>query len=164
MFPQTATSISQLFSGYSLAIYIGLGVLNALLIFLASFKFMLVLQQSGYRKKPYINWLSDKQTPYRARLMLLCMLAFLFFLVLNVSFAPVILDNAITSYIGLASYLVFLLLYFKTEKNVNVKIPLNKTKRLVRLSITYILFLQSCILFTILSNIALTLARLRGII
>ena len=146
MFPQSATCIWQLFTGYSLVIHIGLGVFNALLIFLASFKFMLVLQQSGYRKKPYINWLSDKNTPYRARLMLLCMLAFLFFLVLNVSFAPVILDNAVTSYVGLASYLVFLLLYFKTEKNVNVKIPLNKTKRLIRLFITFIVL---CTVLTI---------------
>lgn len=139
MFPQSATSLSQLFSGYSLYIYIGLSLVNALLLFLVSFKFLLVLQQSGYRRKPYFTWLSNKQTPYRSRLMLLCMLAFLFFLVLNASFAPVISNNAVTSYIGFASYTVFLLLYFQSEKSVNAKIPLNKTKRLVRLSITFIL-------------------------
>lgn len=145
MFPQFASSLAQLFSGYSIYIYLGLSALNALLLFLISFKFLLVLQQSGYRRKPYLLWLNDKQTPYKSRLMLLCMLAFLFFCVLNASFAPAISDNGITSYIGFISYAVFLLLYFKSEKSVNAKIPLNKTRRLVRLSITYILI---CVLLT----------------
>ncbi len=143
MFPNDATNFGALFNGYQLYLYLGLSLLNALLLFFASGKFLLSLQQSGYRGKRYFSWLSNKKTPYLSRLMLLCLLGFLFFVILNSSFASVIKNQAVLSYLGFLSYVTFTLLYIKSEKSINAKVPLRKTKRLVRLCITYIILLTA---------------------
>ena len=127
---------------------IGLSVANGVVILFASMKFLLVLQQSGYRGKRYYKWLLSSETPYMSRLMLLCLLGFLFFNVLNMCFWPVIdsalpsdvdvdLSKSIASYLGFLSYGLFIGLYIDSEKNVNAKVPLKRTKRLVRLCITF---------------------------
>jgi UDP-N-acetylmuramoyl-tripeptide--D-alanyl-D-alanine ligase len=142
MFPINASSFSELMAGDQLIIYAIMSVLNALILFFASMKFILVLQQCGYRGKRYFKWLSHKDTPYMSRLMLLCLLGFLFFCVLNMTFEPIpIIGNTNASYIGFASYILFAILYINSEKSVNAKVPLKKTKRLVRLCITYCLLL-----------------------
>ena len=129
MFPNDATNFVELFNGYQLYLYLGLSLLNAVLLFFASFKFLLSLQQSGYRGKRYFSWLSNKKTPYLSRLMLLCLLGFLFFVILNSSFASVIKNQAVLSYLGFLSYVTFTLLYIKSEKSINAKVPLRQTKR-----------------------------------
>lgn len=142
MFPINATSFSQLMTGDQIIIYAVMSVLNALIIFFASMKFILVLQQCGYRGKRFFKWMSHKDTPYMSRLMLLCMLGFLFFCVLNMTFEPIPpVGGTIGSYIGFGSYFLFSLLYINSEKHVNAKVPLKKTKRLVRLCVTYCLLL-----------------------
>lgn len=139
MFPIGIQSITQLFSTTNLLIYAGISVINGLILFFASMKFLLVFQQCGYNGKKYFKWLSNKDTPYLSRLMLLCLLCFLFYCVLSTCFEPLVGDVA-ASYVGFISYLLFSLIYISTERSVNAKVPLRKTKRLVRLSITYILF------------------------
>ena len=70
--------------------------------------------------------------------MLLCLLGFLFFLVLCTTFSSIV-GEKIASYVGFASYLLFIVAYIRTESAVNAKVPLKKTKRLVRLCVTFIL-------------------------
>lgn len=139
MFPLDALKFSELYTGDQLLTYLLISFLNAVIIFFCSMKFILVLQQCNYRGKRYFKWMSHKDTPYMSRLMLLCMLALLFFCVLNMTFVSM-LGNAFASYVGLCSYILFTLMYINTEKNINAKIPLKKTKRLIRLSITYFIF------------------------
>ncbi len=147
MYPLSVENFSQLFTPWQIAVYASVSVLNAVLLFFASMKFILVLQQCGYKGRRYFKWLSNKDTPYLSRLMLLCLLAFLFFCVLNTCFAPLMGrlfetgGKTVGSYIGFGSYILFSVLYINTEKNVNDKVPLKKTKRLVRLCITYCLLL-----------------------
>ncbi|MBR5388702.1 MAG: UDP-N-acetylmuramoyl-tripeptide--D-alanyl-D-alanine ligase [Clostridia bacterium] len=141
MFPIGIDSFSEIFSGASLIVLIGISLINGVLLFLASVKFLLVLQQSGYHGKRYFKWLLSPETPYLSRLMLLCLLGFLFFCVLNTCFSYV--GNLAASYVGFASYLIFVITYIDSEKHVNAKIPIKKTKRLVRLCITYILTLAA---------------------
>ncbi len=129
-------------------IYLGISLINGVLLFFASFKFLLVMQQCGYKGKRYLKWLGNKDTPYLSRLMLLCLLAFLFFCVLNMCFAS-LAGELITSYIGFVSYILFDIIYINTEHSVNAKVPLKKTKRLVRLCITFI-FLISAFTFGLL--------------
>ena len=142
MFPIDIASFSQLFSGYTLWIMITISVLNGVLLFFASMKFLLVLQQSGYKGKRYFKWLLSPETPYLSRLMLLCLLGLLFFCLLNICFFSIFSAN-ITSYIGLLSYCLFTGLYINSESSVNAKVPLKKTKRLVRLCITFVLVLAA---------------------
>ena len=135
-------TFADLFRGEMIAVLIAVSVINGLLLFWASLKFLLVFQQSGYRHKRYFKWLKNPETPYLSRLMLLCLMALLFFCVLNATFGPIVRNDDIAPFIGFASYLLFTFSYIKTEKNVNVKVPLKKTKRLVRLSITYVFLLS----------------------
>lgn len=144
MFPVGIENFSELFSGYTLFIMIGLSVANGFVLFFASLKFLLVMQQSGYHGKRYFKWLASPETPYMSRLMLLCLLGLLFFCLLNTCFLSV-LDATIASYIGFLSYGLFTGLYINSERSVNAKVPLKTTKRLVRLNITFIIVL---ILFT----------------
>lgn len=162
MYPLNVQNFSDLFTGDQIIVYLSLCVLNATLLFFASMKFILVFQQCGYKGRRYFKWLSNKNTPYLSRLMLLCLLAFLFFCVLNMCFAPLMGrlfgddGKTVGSYIGFVSYLLFAILYINTESSVNAKVPLKKTKRLVRLSITYLLLLTviSFIIITLLNFLA----------
>ncbi len=136
MFPINMTSVSDLFSSTQLIIYFGISILNGILLYFCSMKFMLVMQQCGYRGKRYFKWLDNRETPYKSRLMLLSMLGFLFFLVLSMCFSSVTGGTA-SSYVGFAAYFLFIALYINTESHVNAKVPLKKTKRLVRLAVTF---------------------------
>lgn len=144
MFPLLARSLGELFSKGHILLYLGMALSIAILLFFSSMKFLLVLQQSGYRGKRYFKWLKNPQTPYLSRLMLLCMLAFFFFCILAICFKP-IFDNTASSYIGFIAYFLFIGVYINTEQSVNAKVPLKKTKRLVRLAITYVLLLTGII-------------------
>ncbi|MBQ0099069.1 MAG: UDP-N-acetylmuramoyl-tripeptide--D-alanyl-D-alanine ligase, partial [Firmicutes bacterium] len=54
---------------------------------------------------------------------------------------PIITNEYINCYFGFVAYIVFLAVYINTEKSINAKVPLKLTKRLVRLIITYLIFL-----------------------
>lgn len=148
MFPIGITSFSELFSGYTLWVMIGLSVVNGVVLFFASMKFLLALQQSGYRGKRYYKWLLNPETPYLSRLMLLSLLGLLFFCVLNICFFS-ILGETISSYVGFLSYGLFIGLYIDSESSVNAKVPLKRTKRLVRLCVTFCIVLSAATFGTI---------------
>ncbi len=132
----------QTISKENLIIYIILSVCNAFILYFSSLKFLLVLQQSGYHGKRYFKWIASNKKSYLARLMLLSLLALLFFCVLNICFSSVFKLNE-SSFIGFASYLLFSVSYVKTESSVNAKVPLKKTKRLVRLCVSYVIVLMA---------------------
>ncbi len=131
---------SELFSSQNLMIYSLIGVANAVILYFSSLKFLLVLQQSGYHGTRYFKWINSNKKSYLARLMLLSLLALLFFCVLNICFSSVVRVE-ISAFIGFASYILFGVSYINTESAVNAKVPLKKTSRLVRLCITYMLVL-----------------------
>ena len=155
MFPTSVTNFKDLYTTEQIIVYLLFSAVIAILLFFSSMKFLLVFQQCGYRGRRYFKWLSNKNTPYLSRLMLLCLLGFLFFMVLNTCFSP-IAGNDIASYIGFVSFILFTILYINSESSVNAKIPLKKTKRLVRLCITYaiILFAFSFGMITLLNYVS----------
>ena len=140
MFPISVQNFSQLFTSEQLVLYFSMCAINAIVLFYSSIKFILVLQQCGYRGKRYFKWLGNKETPYMSRLMLLVLSSVLFFSVLNMTFAPVV-GETVASHFGFMAYLLFLLVYINSESHVNAKVPLKITKRLVRLCITYFILL-----------------------
>lgn len=131
-------SFEEFFSSASLIKILVISVLSGVLLFFASLKFLLALQQCGYRGKRYFKWLTSPETPYLSRLMLLCLLGLLFFLVLCTNFAPIV-GEEMAAYVGFASFALFTALYIRSESAVNAKVPLKKTKRLVRLCITFVI-------------------------
>ena len=140
MFPIGIKNFAELYSGDQILIYVIISVISATILFMASMKFILVLQQCGYRGRRYHKWLANKDTPYLSRLMLLCLLALLFFCVLNMTFVAMVGEN-FGSYIGFISYVLFSVMYINSEKHVNAKVPLKKTARIVRLCITFAILL-----------------------
>ena len=154
MFPADATTFSEIFSGPYLWIYLGIAVANAILLFFCSLKFLLVHQQGGYYYKRYFKWLKSSETPYMARLILLSLMSTLFFCVLSMCFRSVAGGDA--AFVGFAAYLLFGISYISTEKSVNAKVPLRKTRRLIRLCITYVIVLMAVTfgLITLLNYIA----------
>ena len=113
---------------------------NSLLLLFASAKFLLALQQVGYKGHLYFRWLYSKKNAYRSRLMLLSLLGYMFFMVLGMTFAPLIGDN-LASYVGFIAYIFFMGVYIYTERHINAKIPLKITKRMLRLIVVYVLLL-----------------------
>lgn len=162
MFPLFLENFSDNFSLFWVIFYVVLSILNGILLYVSSLKSVLAFQQSNYKYKRYLSWLNNPDTPYLKRLMLLCLLGFLFFLVLNVCFAPVFtsafgdVGKTVVSYFGLISYFLFTSIYIKSESSINVKVPLKITKRLLRLAITFILFLSlfSFLFITLLNYLA----------
>lgn len=141
MFPVGIESFSQLFSTTQWLFYVIFSLGNGVFLCFASIKFMLVLQQCGYHGKRYFKWVNNRETPYLSRLMLLCLLGILFFCVLSMCFSS-FCGNTIASYVGFVAYFLFVGLYISTENSVNAKVPLRITKRLIRLLITYMIFLS----------------------
>ncbi len=141
MFPLDVGLFSEMLTTPQYLIYFGMALINGVLLFFASVKFLLVMQQCGYKGRRYLKWLSNKDTPYLSRLMLLSLLALLFFCVLNMCFLP-LAGQTLATYVGFVSYGLFAIIYINTEHSVNAKIPLKKTKRLVRLCITQMLLIS----------------------
>lgn len=135
-----ANSFGELFQIKYVAVYLSICLLNSVLLFFSTNKFLLAFQQCGYKEGAYLKWIRGKHNTYVSRLMLLCLMAFLFFCVLSTTFASVVGEVA-ASYIGFVSYILFSIIYINTEHHVNEKIKLKKTRRLVRLCVTYALFL-----------------------
>lgn len=157
MFPTNYQSFSQLLTFPQITLYLTVAVINGVLLFFCSLKFLLVLQQCGYHGTRYFKWLKDPDTPYLSRLMLLSLLGFLFFCALNICFTPVFTaffgkewGDAISSYAGLLSYVLFMVVYINSESHVNAKVPLKKTKRLVRLAMTFAVLLVAITFFAVL--------------
>lgn len=136
----TAQSFAELYQWKYLAIYLAISALNTVLLLFASSKFLLVFQQCGYKKREYSKWFMSRNNAYIMRLGVLCVLAFLFFCVLSSTFAGIV-GEFIASYVGFASYILFVLAYINTERHVNAKVQLKKTHRMVRLCVTYCIFL-----------------------
>ena len=137
---QEMQKFADIFHTSYVFVYIAVAIASGIMLFFASFKFLLVLQQSNYKHTKYFKWLNNKNTPYLSRLMLLCLLGFLFFCVLSVCFSTLVGDEA-GAFVGFISYFLFTILYINTESSVNAKVPIHKTKRLVRLSVLYIILL-----------------------
>ena len=132
----TLATFGELFTTEYLALYFSLCALNTLLLFFSSSKFLLAFQQTGYKTRKYLKWFRSKNNTYIMRLILLSMLAFMFFGVLCMTFAPIV-GEVIASFVGFISYVLFSVIYVNTESAVNVKIKLKATRRLVRLCLTY---------------------------
>lgn len=137
--------------------WLGCSIINAVLLFFATTKFLLSLQQLGYKGYRYFKWMYSKRNPYLSRLLLLSLLGFLFFCILGITFAR--LAGRFDALIGFIAYVFFMVVYIDMEKNVNVKLKLKKTRRLVRLSIVYMLVLTAVTfgLFTLLNFIEVSL-------
>ncbi len=116
-----------------------------LLMLFASGKFLLALQQLGYRGHRYYRWLYSKRNPYRARIMLLSLLSFLCYTVIGITFVDIV-PEWLAPYFGFIAPVFFICAYIHTESSVNVKISLKITRRMLRQILTYVIVLFAVML------------------
>lgn len=135
MYPISFEKFSDLFSGGAIISVVAICLINAALLSLASTRGLLVAQQSGYKTdETYKRYAAD--VVYKNRFMLLSLMSFLAFCLINACFIPAFGEN-VSSFIGFFAYILFIAIYVKTERGEKVKVPLKKTARLIRLVVTY---------------------------
>lgn len=127
--------ISDMFSFYRILGFCAIGLINAFLMLIISYKFFQAIQQCGYKSGPYLKWIKKRDNVYLTRLLMLSMLSILGFLLVNMSLS--FIDHFIVKYAGFFVYFLFLAIYFQNERKVKSKVALVFTKRMVRLIITF---------------------------
>ena len=145
------------FSNWHFYIAIILSAVNALILCFEGYKFLQVIQLSGYHTRGYFDWLKGSGGAYVGRLAMVVVLSLACMLVTNV-----ILDNYsdYLGYLGLIFYCLFSYIYIINVHLAPKKTPLKLTNRMNRANILmYIL----CFIFTfgliILSSLYLPFLR-----
>ncbi len=133
--PLELENIRELFSLNTICGFIIIGVLNACLMLLISYKFFQTMQQCGYKGKEYLTWLARKDNVFSTRLIMLSILSILGFLLTNMALS--FINHDFVRYSGFIVYFLFLLVYFSGERKHKDKLPLVLTKRMIRLVITF---------------------------
>ena len=120
-------------------LFIGIiiSVVNAIVLCFEGYKFLQIIQLSGYHLRGYFDWLKDTRGKYVVRLLSLSVLSLACLLVTNVIFRPY---EDYLSYLGLIFYfglsLFFILKVYHTPK----KTPLKMTNRMNRSIIVLFMF------------------------
>ncbi len=146
------TLLNDLLSPNNTIIFIIISVINTFLTLIISYRFFQVMQQCGYRGADYFKWIFIKNNAKTKRLFMLSLLSILGFLLVTMAFAFLEYQNV--CYLGFICYLIFFIIYLVGETKRHNKIPLVKTKRMVRLIITFtILLFFTNFLLSYLSNV-----------
>ncbi len=128
-------STKELFSFSVIFKFSIVGLINTVFMLLISYKFFQALQQFGYKGADYYKWVFTKDNQKITRLSMLSLLSILGFILTNMAFS--FLNSNIVAYLGFIWYIFFTIIYIKGQKIHKNKIPLIKTKRLIRLSVTF---------------------------
>lgn len=137
MLPLNLEQIYELFTINRLLGFLLIGLINAIVMSLVSYKFFQIVQQCGYKGDEYLKWLFNKDNASVTRLTMLCLLSILGFLLTNMALS--VIDNPLIPYTGFVVSLVFMLVYLNGERKRKSKIPLVLTRRMIRLFVTFTL-------------------------
>ncbi len=134
------------FSNWHFYIAIMLSFLNAVLLCLEGYKFMQIIQLSGYHIRGYFDWLRNTRAKYFVRILMLVLLSCAGIIVTNVIFDAFAEPYSnYLSYLGLIFYLLFSIIFIKVMYDSPKKTPLKMTSRMARSMI--VLFIL-CLLFS----------------
>lgn len=122
-------------SNPNLYVAIALSVVNGVMLCFCGYKFLHVLQLSGYKIQGYKVWLKDTHAKYVARIALLSLMSLAGMLVTVALFDSYISDQSYFAYFGLIFYFTFTIVFIVNMYNVPQKTPLVQTYRMTRLCI-----------------------------
>lgn len=122
-------------SNPNLYVAIALSVVNGVMLCFCGYKFLHVLQLSGYKIQGYKVWLKDTHAKYVARIALLSLMSLAGMLVTVALFDSYISDQSYFAYFGLIFYFAFTIVFIVNMYNVPQKTPLVQTYRMTRLCI-----------------------------
>ena len=140
-----------------LSIAIVLSVINAIILCFEGYKFLQIIQLSGYHLKGYFDWLKDTKGKYVVRLLSLSLLSLAALLVTNAIFRAYV---DYLSYLGLLLYFFLSIFLIVKIYHAPKKTPLKMTNRMNR-SI-FVLFILNLIVsfgFITLSSIFIPFLR-----
>ena len=132
-------SLGDLFSAKYQLVYLLISAVNSFLLLAVSYKFLQVMQQSGYEGFGYFKWLRRRDNIYVTRLGTITMLSLLGYLLTNIAFSFSDAWWALT--VGFLFYLLFVFLYVRGERKRMRKLPLVMTARMTRLVVVYVIVL-----------------------
>ena len=110
--------------------------LNAVILLFVSYKFLQVVQLSGYKIKGYFAWLKASKCKDWLRLVTLSLLSSAALLITNVLLEQLFVYKIMT-YFGLLFYLLFSIVYIINVYSAPQKTPLKYTKRMSRLCVVF---------------------------
>ncbi len=119
----------------NLFIAITLSVSNGVMLCFCGYKFLHVLQLSGYKIQGYRVWLKDTHAKYIDRIAMLSFMSLAYMLVTVALFDTYTGENSYLAYLGLVFYFYFTLLFIVNMYHVPQKTPLVQTYRMTRLCI-----------------------------
>ena len=111
---------------------IAIATINAVAMCFAGYRFLQVLQLSGYRMKGYFAWIRDTKGKFWGGLIMLSLLSSAALLITNVLLSD-FFKYKIMTYFGLIFYFIFLIVYIININSLPMKTPLKYTHRLNRL-------------------------------
>ena len=129
-------TFNELFTGTAVLGFIGIGLINAVLMLLLGYRYLQVIQQCGYNGYEYRKWIFRKDNTHLNRLVMLTQMSLLGFLLTNMAFS--VFNAWWVSYTGFILYAIFLVVYLSVEFKYKNKLPLVLTKRMLRLILTYV--------------------------
>lgn len=106
--------------------------INATMLVFAGYKFLQVIQLSGYKIRGYFDWISDTKAKYWGMLIMLSFLSSAALLITNVLLEDFFVYKIMT-YIGMIFYFIFMSIFIANIYNAPQKTPLKYTKRMTRL-------------------------------
>ena len=122
-------------SNPNLFIAVALSVINGVLLCFCGYKFLHILQLSGYKIQGYKVWLKDTHAKYIARIALLSCMSLACMLVTVALFDSYTNEQTYFSYLGLVFYFAFTIVFIVNVYNGPQKTPLVQTHRMTRLCI-----------------------------
>lgn len=117
-----------------LYIAIAISVCNGVMLCFCGYKFLQIIQLSGYKISGYKAWLKDTHAKFINRIAMLSFMSFACMLVTSALLDSYL--NSYLSYIGLIFYLYFVISYTVNMYQTPQKTPLVQTYRMTRLCIT----------------------------
>ena len=154
---------ADLFSANMILTTVYVATCNTLLLLLISYKFLQIMQQSGYEGFGYFKWLRRRDNVYLSRLAIVAMLSVLGYLLTTVSLS--FIEEDWTIFVGFLFYVIFILSYHRSDKKHIRKLPINFTARMERLIAVYVLVLfVSNVLLLFLANTVAFLLRINPLI
>ena len=153
-----AKTVADMFRGDGLLACAFLALCNTLLLLLISYKFLQIMQQSGYEGFGYFKWLRRRDNVYLSRLATVSMLSLLMYLLFNIALA--FIDGDWVIYAGFLPYVLFVFIYYKADKKHIRKLPINFTARMERLIAAYffVLFAANFIVLILMNLLAYALS------
>ena len=109
-----------------------ISVVNAVMLVMAGYKFLQVLQLSNYRISGYFIWIKQDKGAYWGRLLILTFLSSAALLITNVLLENFIVYKIMT-WLGLVFYFLFVTIFVVNQFQVTKKTPLRYTRRINRL-------------------------------